>query len=67
MDGEIMNAKVIALWMLVECPECHRPQVVHKHVIDNLVVHLLKTRYVNCDNCDNSYFIELKENDFALS
>lgn len=67
MDGEIMNAKVRALWLIVECPECHRPQVVHKHVLDNTVVHLLKTRYTTCDNCDKPYFVELKESDFSVS
>jgi transcription elongation factor Elf1 len=56
-----MNAKVKELWLIVECPDCMRPQVVNKYVKDNAVVRLLQTRYVSCDMCNTNFFVKLEE------
>ena len=56
-----MDAKVKGIWLIVECPHCHRVQVVNKWVKDNSVINLMKTRYLNCEHCDGAYFVELKE------
>jgi transcription elongation factor Elf1 len=60
------NAVVKELWMIVECPHCHRPQVVNKYVKDNAAVCLLQTRYVTCDMCDKNYFVKLEEMETEL-
>ena len=62
-----MNAKVIMLWLIVECPGCLRPQTLHKHVLDNTIVNLEKTRYMTCEFCDEGFFVELKERDFKVN
>ena len=62
-----MNGIVKGLWLIVECPGCHKPQVLFKHVMDNKVVNLQKTRYMTCEYCDVGFFIELKESDFEVS
>ena len=61
-----MNAKVRAIWLLVECPYCHAPQVMRKHVMDNTVSSILKMRYEACDECGEGYFVELTERDVDL-
>ena len=59
--GAEMNAKVRAIWLLVECPYCQAPQVMRKHVLDNTVACILKRRYEICDECGKGYFVELTE------
>ena len=61
-----MDAKVRELWLIVECPKCLRPQVLHKHVMDNKIVNLKQTRYMTCEYCDEGYFVELKEADYSV-
>ena len=56
-----MNAKVIMLWLIVECPGCLRPQTLHKHVLSNAIVNLERTRFMTCEYCDEGFFVELKE------
>lgn len=57
-----MKAKIKELWLIVECPECFRPQVVSRHVSNNAIIHLLKARYIICDRCDKNYYFELDKN-----
>ena len=52
--------------MIVECPHCHRPQVVNKYVKDNAAVCLMQTRYVTCDVCDKNFFVKLEEMETEL-
>jgi len=61
-----MNAKILGLWLIVECPYCHAPIVVNKYVKDNTVLELLRTRYETCENCDKSFFIELEDKTLEL-
>jgi len=63
---EKMNARVKALWLIVECPDCLKPQTVVKQVIENTVVNILKIRYLTCEFCDGNYFIELSESNFSV-
>ena len=70
-----MKAKIKELWLILECPECFRPQVVSRHVTNNAVIHLLKADHIICDLCDKNYFfeldkdysVELGESDFKVS
>jgi transcription elongation factor Elf1 len=61
-----MNAKVRELWLIVECPNCQRPQIVNKYVKDNAVIRLLQTRYMTCTMCEKNYFVKLEELDTEL-
>ena len=61
-----MDGKVKGLWLIVECPYCHAPQVMRKHVMDNSVVNLLKKRYETCETCGEGFFVELTERDVDL-
>ena len=61
-----MIAKIRGLWLLVECPYCSSPQVMRKHVLDNSVINLLKTRYETCESCGEGFFVELTERDVDL-
>jgi transcription elongation factor Elf1 len=56
-----MKALVKELWFVVECPHCHRPQVVNKPVVDGKVPDPMRPRYFVCEYCDNNCFIELEE------
>jgi hypothetical protein len=55
-----LKAKVRAVWLIVECPHCMKPQSVRKIVIDNMVIGILKVRYETCEFCDEGFFIELE-------
>jgi len=61
-----MNARIVGLWLIVECPYCHVPMVVNKYVKDNTVLELLRTRYEVCESCDKSFFIELEDKKMEL-
>ena len=61
-----MDAKVRELWLIVECPHCLRPQVFRKHVMENTVISLTKTRYMTCEFCGDSFFIELEEKEVEV-
>ena len=61
-----MNATILGLWLIVECPYCHAPMTVNKHVIQNSVIELTKTRYETCESCGKSFFIEVKSDIIAL-
>ena len=61
-----MNGKIIMLWLIVECPECLRPQGLHKHLLDGSIINLERTRYMTCEYCDQGFFVELKESDFSV-
>ncbi len=56
-----MDAKVLGIWLIVECPHCLRPQTVNKWVKDNAVVRLLQMRYMQCTYCDQNYYVQLKQ------
>ncbi len=56
-----MKANVKGLWLLVECPHCNSPNVIRKHIADNAVVNILKTRYEECGDCSKGFFLELTE------
>ena len=62
-----MDGKIIMLWLIVECPKCLRPQGLHKHLLDGTIINLERTRYMTCEYCDQGFFVELKESDFAVS
>jgi hypothetical protein len=56
-----MIAKVRGLWLLVECPHCNCPNVITKHLMDNAISGILKTRYEECEECGKGFFWELTE------
>ncbi len=56
-----MDAKIKGLWLIVECPHCLKPQVLHKLVLDNTVDSIMKRRFFECEYCFSNCFIELKE------
>jgi len=66
MGTKMKIAKVIMLWIIVECPGCLRPQAFHKHVLDNTVINLQKSRYMTCEYCDEGFFVEFTEEEFAV-
>lgn len=59
--GVAMNAKIKGIYLIVECPYCHKPQVLFKLVWDNSVDNILKPRYFECEYCNENCFVELKE------
>jgi len=56
-------ANVRELWLVVECPHCHAPQSFKKHILKNKVIALLKTRYMTCEQCGKSSFVEIEKYD----
>ena len=61
---EIMRAKVIAFWIVVECPHCHKPQVINKWTQNGVVYDFESVRSYECDLCENPYEfrLQVKEN-----
>jgi hypothetical protein len=60
-----MNAKVKELWLIVECPNCLRPQVMNIFVKDNAAINVHRTRYLQC-LCGTNSFVELEDLDTDL-
>lgn len=53
-----MKGEIKEVWLIVECPKCHRPQVKNKFVHDN-VVRFMKLKWdMTCDICDESFYVE---------
>jgi transposase-like protein len=61
MNDTLTSAKIVNLWLIVECPHCGAPNIVRKGVFHNSVIELCKTRFEECENCGKGYFIEVKE------
>ena len=61
-----LDGKVRAVWLLVECPSCHAPQVLRKHVMDNTVSSIRKQRYEVCEECGKGFFVKLEEMDMDI-
>ena len=61
-----MEAKIVSVWLVVECPNCHAPQVVNKYVNKNIVYNLMGKRHLVCDICDGRYFVEIHDKDISL-
>jgi hypothetical protein len=55
-----MKASVIAFWVIVECPHCHKPQSVGKWVRDNTVYDFDTAVSHECDLCDNPFEFRLQ-------
>ena len=56
-----MDAKIKGLYFIVECPHCLKPQVLFKHVLDNMLMNIMKPRYFSCEFCGENCFIQLEE------
>jgi len=52
---------VKGLWWITECPFCHIPNVTNKVVVDGSVIKPLEAKYITCEQCEQGYFVELKE------
>jgi hypothetical protein len=55
-----MDAAVRALWIVVECPNCHKPQVINRWVEKGVVYDFKTVRSYECDLCDNPYEFHLQ-------
>ena len=62
-----MFGKVKELWLIVECPECLRPNTVSKYILKDTVLRLLEPMTCNCGICDTPFKVELKQDCFGLS
>jgi hypothetical protein len=66
VDIEMNEAKVVGVWLIVECPECHVPSVYKKFVTANKVFNLMAKRHMTCEVCNASYFVTLEEMETEL-
>ncbi len=55
-----MEAKLRAVWIIVECPNCHKPQVIRKWVGDGEVYNFESVRPYECDLCEQHYEVHLQ-------
>ena len=54
-----MRTPIKELWIIVECPHCHRPQAINRWwVAGGLVYNLAEARERNCKVCEKPYKIE---------
>jgi transcription elongation factor Elf1 len=58
MDTELATVK--ELWLIVECPHCHRPQVVPKYVGKGQVYDLDKREEQRCGICGKMFGVVLE-------
>jgi ribosomal protein S27E len=56
-----MYSNVRGLYLIVECPHCMKPQILFKHVSDNMVVNIMKPRYFSCEFCGGNCFVQIEE------
>lgn len=61
-----MNGILRALWMVSECPHCHAPNVTNKPIVNDAVLLPLEPKYIHCENCEQGYFVQIKELEYEL-
>ncbi len=59
-ERELLPARVDGLWLIVECPHCHRPNVVNKYVVQNMLYSLFDVKTYTCRVCGGAYQIKLE-------
>ena len=55
-----MEAVLHAFWCVVECPNCHKPQVVNKFIHKGEIWNLEAVRPLECDLCGEQYEFRLQ-------
>jgi len=61
-----MQGKLKELWLIMECPNCQRPNTANKYVLDGKILRLLEPMSCNCPICETSYTIVLKQGSYEL-
>ena len=71
MDIEVSNIAIVKeIWLIVECPHCHRPQIINKYVRYNTqeeleIVAEIEVRERYCTICSKPYKLKLKGRTYA--
>jgi len=62
-----MRANIKEVWVILECPNCNRPQTASFWVTDNnMVLDLSRLRKMECKFCEHGYELQVKEIDTRL-
>lgn len=55
-----MEARVRAFWIVLECPNCHKPQIINKWVQNGGIIDLGSVRSYECDLCEHPFEYQLQ-------
>ena len=58
-----MEANVKMVWLVIECPHCHAPQVVNKYIHKNKIYDPFRKMVKTCQFCDKEYYVHLVDKD----
>lgn len=61
-----MKANVKEVWIIAECPNCHRPQTINFWVTEGMAIDITRERRLECDRCGHGYQLQVREMDTRL-